>query len=120
MKLFASCLFACSTLAENFEDDVCYSNGEKATCDGIARAGRASGKAVQAGGERRYADLKAISEKLWKLSGHTGKDKFDERKYWAYGCHCYLLGDRPLSEMGSGAPKVSKRVLFFRPVFIID
>merc|ERR1712210_274631 len=37
--------------------------------------------------------------------GLKGQDRFDERKYWAYGCHCYLLGDRPLTEMGTGAPK---------------
>jgi len=30
--------------------------------------------------------------------------EFDERKYWAYGCHCYILGDRPMSEMGHGRP----------------
>ena len=29
---------------------------------------------------------------------------FDERKYWAYGCNCLILGDRPMSEMGKGKP----------------
>ena len=29
---------------------------------------------------------------------------FDERKYWTYGCHCLMLGDRPMSDMGKGAP----------------
>merc|ERR1712176_402510 len=29
---------------------------------------------------------------------------FDERKYWTYGCHCLMLGDRPMSDMGHGAP----------------
>ena len=29
---------------------------------------------------------------------------FDERQYWTYGCHCLMLGDRPMSEMGRGAP----------------
>ena len=29
---------------------------------------------------------------------------FDERQYWTYGCHCLMLGDRPMSDMGHGAP----------------
>ena len=29
---------------------------------------------------------------------------FDERKYWTYGCHCMMLGDRPMTEMGHGRP----------------
>lgn len=29
---------------------------------------------------------------------------FDERKYWAYGCNCLLLGDRPMSDPGHGPP----------------
>jgi len=108
MKLFA--LFATYAAAQDIaEDDVCYSNGVEAPCNPVlARSGRNSGggdRSISGGGERRYQDLKAIASKLWKLNGLTGKDKFDERKYWAYGCHCYLLGDRPLSEMGSGAPK---------------
>merc|ERR1712113_1348690 len=32
------------------------------------------------------------------------KPDFDEKKMWAYGCHCMYLGDRPLSGMGSGKP----------------
>jgi len=50
--------------------------------------------------ERRYNDLKAMAEKLWKKNGLTGDDAFDERKYWAYGCHCYLLG-KPLVDQTS-------------------
>ena len=111
MKLFA--LFATYAAAQDIaEDDVCYSNGVEAPCNPVlARSGRNSGggdRSISGGGDRRYQDLKAIAAKLWKLNGMTGKNKFDERKYWAYGCHCYLLGDRPLSEMGSGAPKVRK------------
>merc|ERR1712037_586089 len=51
--------------------------------------------------ERRYVDLKMMAEKYWSKNGGGA---FDERKYWAYGCHCYLLGDRPMSEMGIGSP----------------
>jgi len=29
---------------------------------------------------------------------------FDERKYWAYGCNCLILGDRPMSDPGHGPP----------------
>lgn len=29
---------------------------------------------------------------------------FDERKYWAYGCQCLILGDRPMSDPGHGPP----------------
>ena len=107
MKLFA--FFAAFAVADDIaQDDVCYSDGQEVPCSGLARSGRNPGGADRSidSGERRYADLKAIAAKLWKLNGHTGSNKFDERKYWAYGCHCYLLGDRPLSEMGTGAPKV--------------
>ena len=108
MKLFA--LFAISS-AQEIKDNTCYSNGEEVPCGGLARSARnKNNNGVDRGinsGERRYADLKAITAKLWKLNGFVGKNKFDERKYWAYGCHCYLLGDRPLSEMGSGTPKVT-------------
>lgn len=45
---------------------------------------------------RRYNDLLAIVT-------HYESD-FDERKYWAYGCNCLILGDRPMSEMGKGKP----------------
>lgn len=47
-------------------------------------------------GPRRYNDLLAIVM-------HYEKG-FDERKYWAYGCNCLILGDRPMSEMGKGKP----------------
>ena len=29
---------------------------------------------------------------------------FDDRKYWAYGCNCLILGDRPMSDPGHGPP----------------
>ncbi|CBY36747.1 unnamed protein product [Oikopleura dioica] len=29
---------------------------------------------------------------------------FDQRKFWAYGCNCLLLGDRPMSDPGYGPP----------------
>lgn len=53
---------------------------------------------------RRYVDLIAMASKKWAKAGLRGKNKFSEKKYWTYGCHCFLLGDRPLSEMGKGVP----------------
>merc|ERR1711937_760990 len=70
-----------------------------------AVAGPRSG-AVAADSEqdRRYDDLEKIAKKYWNKQGMTGKNRFDDRKYWTYGCHCFLLGDRPMSEMGHGRP----------------
>jgi len=45
---------------------------------------------------RRYNDL-------LKLVKHFTPE-FDERKYWAYGCNCLILGDRPMSDPGLGRP----------------
>ena len=45
---------------------------------------------------RRYTDLLRIVQHF--------TPGFDERKYWAYGCNCLMLGDRPISEMGKGKP----------------
>jgi len=45
---------------------------------------------------RRYTDL-------LKLVKHYTPE-FDERKYWAYGCNCLILGDRPMSDPGHGRP----------------
>ena len=91
-------------------DDVCVSGGVEVSCLNVRgrKKNKEEGRADLSPGERRYADLKAIAKKIWQKAGLKGQDRFDERKYWAYGCHCYLLGDRPLSEMGSGAPKVNR------------
>ena len=50
---------------------------------------------------KRYFQLEDISEKVFSFNGQ----KWDDKKYWDYGCHCLLLGDRPMSEMGVGTPK---------------
>lgn len=65
----------------------------------IARLG--GDRVLDVSGERRYEDLKNMAKKLWKKKGAPA---FDERKYWTYGCHCFLLGDRPMSAMGKGKP----------------
>ena len=36
-------------------------------------------------GEKRYSQLV-------DMMGHYNSD-FDERKYWAYGCNCLILGE---------------------------
>jgi len=51
---------------------------------------------VEEKGEKRYAQLTDMMQHY--------NPSFDERKYWAYGCHCLILGDRPMSDMGHGRP----------------
>ena len=46
--------------------------------------------------ERQYTDL-------LKLVKHYTPE-FDERKYWAYGCNCLIMGDLPMSGPGYGQP----------------
>jgi hypothetical protein len=58
--------------------------------------GRMGGGVTGGMGIRRYSDLL----KLVKVF----TPEFDERKYWAYGCNCLILGDRPMSDPGFGRP----------------
>lgn len=46
--------------------------------------------------ERRYSQLMDMMNNF--------NPDFDERKYWTYGCNCLILGDRPMSDPGLGAP----------------
>jgi len=46
--------------------------------------------------EKRYFQLTDMMEHY--------NPEFDERKYWAYGCNCLILGDRPMSDPGHGPP----------------
>jgi len=52
--------------------------------------------ARQADDDRRYFQLVDMMENY--------NPQFDERKYWAYGCNCLILGDRPMSDPGHGPP----------------
>jgi len=106
MKIFQG-LLAAFAVATEVPDDVVYSDGVPVD----ALVPRTSGRPIPtdnekalSGVDRRYADLTAMSLKLWAKNGFRGKDKFDERKYWTYGCHCLFLGDRPMSEIGGGSP----------------
>ncbi|CAG5080363.1 Oidioi.mRNA.OKI2018_I69.PAR.g9556.t1.cds [Oikopleura dioica] len=47
-------------------------------------------------GPRRYSQL------MDQMTAYN--ENFDERDYWTYGCHCFFLGDRPMTQMGKGAP----------------
>jgi hypothetical protein len=89
--------------ASDYEDDILpddvWSTDRQVAEGQVARSGTRG-----LDDERRYIDLHDIAKKIWKKAGYEGKNRFDERKYWAYGCHCFLLGDRPMSEMGKGSP----------------
>lgn len=102
MKLFSSLIFVNAAQAQIVPDDMCVRDGRVAPCEQIDELPVENetqlGRMDQ---ERRYVDLKMMAEKYWAKNGGGA---FDERKYWAYGCHCYLLGDRPMSEMGLGSP----------------
>jgi len=91
----------------NCPDDTWAYDGECYTELPARPAPRSGGATVsdEERSERRYADLKEMASKIFAKAGYRGKSKFDERKYWAYGCHCMLLGDRPMSEMGQGSPR---------------
>jgi hypothetical protein len=60
------------------------------------RVRRANEDRVGEDDDRRYFQLTDMME-------HYNAD-FDERKYWAYGCNCLILGDRPMSDPGHGPP----------------
>lgn len=114
MKL--SILFATTAFGQNgsnseasvAKDDVCMRDGQEVPCE--LKTYRSGAGEIAPGtdgdrAERRYNDLHEMAIKLWAKNGLKGKKNgFDERKYWAYGCHCFMLGDRPMSEMGMGKP----------------
>ena len=56
--------------------------------------------------ERRYAQLTEMMENY--------NSDFDERKYWAYGCNCLILGDRPMSDPGKFCSIEIKYSILFR------
>merc|ERR1712227_1065424 len=63
----------------------------------LIAAARANKVARQADdSDRRYSQLV-------DMMSHYNPS-FDERKYWAYGCNCLILGDRPMSDPGHGPP----------------
>ncbi|CBY32091.1 unnamed protein product [Oikopleura dioica] len=67
-----------------------------ATLMTLAYGAPADGSVLDIEDSRRYSQLMA-----WMTSYNP---TFDERKYWTYGCHCLMLGDRPMTQPGKGAP----------------
>lgn len=108
MKL-SFALFAFAYASTEVEDEVCRSGGKVVDCVGqTPRSGGRLGTedwTDEERAEKRYVDLHEMAVKYWAKNGYRGKKSgFDHKKYWAYGCHCFLLGDRPMSEMGKGKP----------------
>ncbi|CBY15238.1 unnamed protein product [Oikopleura dioica] len=108
MKLSTFSATVSVAFADIVADDVCVSNGQEVSCDlqptqPSVRSGRTEADRVPY--QTLYPDLKWMAENLWLRNGLTGEDAFDDRKYWAYGCHCNLLGMRPITDMGMGRPK---------------
>jgi len=98
--------FSLLALAVHADDDVVPDDTwQGAGTSQAAAVGPRSGAGGVQDADRRYDDLTDIAKKHWQKNGLTGKqNRFDDRKYWTYGCHCFLLGDRPMSEMGHGRP----------------
>merc|ERR1712176_1118318 len=101
---FAFSLLALAAAQDNSTNDNVPDDEWQGAGTGNAVAGPRSGAGAAEDADRRYDDLEQIANKYWRKQGMTGENKFDDRKYWAYGCHCFLLGDRPMSEMGKGKP----------------
>ena len=96
--------FSLLALAVRADDDIVADDEWQGARAVSAVAGPRSGAVGVQDADRRYDDLEKMAKKYWNKQGQTGKNRFDERKYWAYGCHCFILGDRPMSEMGHGRP----------------
>ena len=62
----------------------------------LAKSQDMTNEVRRANQERRYFQLTEMMENY--------NSEFDERKYWAYGCNCLILGDRPMSDPGHGRP----------------
>merc|ERR1712227_444060 len=117
-KMKINLFFAASAFANDgsgIEDNQWYEKGEIVDADSPL----STGLVAKSGGRmkfednderavKRYSDLMGMAKKLWAKNGLTGKNKFDHRNYWGYGCHCFHLGDRPMTDdkpMPFGMPK---------------
>jgi len=67
-----------------------------ASASAATTTNRVARQAATGEGDRRYFQLVDMMEHY--------NSEFDERKYWAYGCNCLILGDRPMSDPGHGPP----------------
>jgi len=94
-----------SDIPGDIPDDVCVKNGAIVSCmqpRGAAGLDSSPSSDIDEREDRRYADLAEMSKKHWRKND-LGRE-WDERKFWGYGCHCFMVGDRPLSDMGFGIP----------------
>merc|ERR1711935_116545 len=82
---FSFALLALAAAEEVAQDDTWYGAGSSNSTV-TAKQGQRSGQAVAStegdDAERRYDDLESIAKKYWNKQGMTGKNKFDDRKYW--------------------------------------
>merc|ERR1712086_222479 len=91
---FSFTLLALVAAEEVAQDDTWYGAGStnaiSQAVPGRSDPGPRSGQAATTEEtDRRYDDLESIAKKYWNKQGMTGKNKFDDRKYWTYGCHCF-------------------------------
>merc|ERR1739838_871928 len=93
--------FSLLALAFHADDDVVPDDTwQGAGTSQAAAVGPPSGAGGVQDADRRYDDLTDIAKKHWQKNGLTGKqNRFDDRKYWTYGCHCFLLGGRPIDAL---------------------
>merc|ERR1712044_105313 len=86
IKMKLNLLIASFALAKNdsgFKDNTCYRDGVEVDCNSNPNSRTGSRIAPE-------------------------NEKSAERKYWAYGCHFFMLGDRPMTDdrpMPFGMPK---------------
>jgi len=94
--------------ASDIDDDQCRYDGANVPCKSRKRTGLEMGDVPGTEDERnarRYNDLRDMFKKFWAKNGLKGKeDRFDEQKYWNYGCHCLML-ESVDNEHGTGKPK---------------
>jgi len=102
-ELFSVFGFSEDLTAGDIPDNACVKNGEIVSCiQPRGTAGLESSPSSTIMADRQYVDLGEMAKKYWRKND-IGRE-WDERKFWGYGCHCFMDGDGPLSEMGYGIP----------------
>ena len=61
-----------------------------------SETGKETGNSIERLTEKRYQQL--------TTQMNFYNTNFDARRFWAYGCNCLILGDRPMSDPGLGPP----------------
>lgn len=86
---------------EDPEEFVCIRDGKEVICSKLRGVMDTSASDdIDEREDNRYSDMEDMNKKHWRK--HKLGSKWDTNKFWAYGCHCLLLGDP--SESGHGAP----------------